>query len=1184
MMMRPTRVMCTAMFVLAFGGATANGQTLVWSDEFDGPAIDRSTWTFNTGGSGFGNGELQYYTARPENVYIDSGSLVIEARRENYLGDKAFTSSRLVSNGRFAFKYGTVEARIKLPNVEYGLWPAFWMMGINYGAIDWPNAGEVDIMEFGRKDAYQAGVVNRRALCAAHWELNDGHVYDDGYIDWPTVLYDDYHRFKMEWTPTIMRMYVDDVPYWSLDISDPVGDDLEEFHAPMFLLTNVAVGGWNFIEITDPGQITATFPARMYIDYIRLYDNGDTELHFGDDVRESGTFGIFTETTPVNNHVQYETDADLFIWNNLTEGADAPYEGDDVWSMTAAPGVWWGMGVLSTHFDRNLQDYSDGHMHLHMKTTSTETFKIGLKSSTSGESWVFLDDQNSFGLIRDGQWHEVVIPLNAFLNLDFQTVSQLFMIAGDPPGSTVSFAIDNMYWTPDVARPTPENGNFGIFTEDAAHQTAGNYQLGVDGEFYIWEHTLVEGTQTPYEGTTSISLQSAPGLNWFGAAFTPTIKYNLSAFRFPESKLHFAMKTSSAAPFRIGMRSGNVNDIGQKWIDFTSGSDPYGFVRDGNWHIVQIPMSDIIDAVDLTEVSMLFELLGVNGPITGIEFDDVCLLNGGAALPSGVGYPDADAGDDQLVILPANSAMLDGSQSSDDGAIVDFSWEQVSGPSNATLSGENTAVLTVSDLIEGTYVFRLTVTDDEGLTNSDTASVQVATPEPKANAGPDQVITLPTDSATLSGSGSDADGTVVAYAWTQVGGTATATIVDPSAATTVVEDLNVGVYVFELTVTDNDGLTGSDQVSVEVTNPLHNVALGKPTTTSSSTGSIISSNGGFESGTGTSADDWALLEFPFGSSTATADRVATVPHSGAWHLLLGVVGASGGGPAAVAQQVTPAGSVTPGTAYDLTAQVRRIGALGPGAVVQLNMQWLNAGGGVVGTTGYLDIGGQVTEEYAEFGFANAVAPAGADKALIMLRVAAGAFAGSQAEIAYDDVALTSAGGSQDGSKAVDGDAASVWASAAGDPQWIEVALGNRYEINQVVLKWAGAYSQEYDIDVSDDGVQWTTVHSTTTGAGGTETIDCVTVAQYSRLYAHVGGTAGGCSLYEFEAYGRLHLQLQPGDIDGDGVVDEDDTIAFVSVLLGTDADPTHIARADLDDSGNADGLDVHLFVDALLAP
>jgi beta-glucanase (GH16 family) len=1162
------------------------GQTLVWSDEFDGPTIDLSTWTYNTGGSGFGNGELQYYTARPENVFIDAGSLVIEARRENYLGDKAFTSSRVVTNGRFAFKYGTLEARIKLPNVDNGLWPALWIMGSSYGAINWPACGELDVMEFGRKDGYEAGVVNQRVVSAAHWELEGEHALHHSFTDRPTVLYNDYHLFKMEWTPTEIRTYVDGDMFWSLDISDPVTDELTEFHEPMFILTNVAVGGWNFIEITDPGLITANFPARMYIDYIRLYDNGVTELYYGDDAQETGDFGVFTETTPVDNSVQYDVDASLFLWNNLVEVAGTAYEGAEGWSMTAAPGDWWGMGVLSTQFDRNFKNYSDGHMHLHMKMTSLEPFKIGLKSATSGESWVVLEDGvTSYGLVRDGNWHEVIIPLNNFLNIDFNTVSQLFMIAGDPPAGTVEFSIDNIYWTPSVARATPENGSFGIFTEDPAHKTAGDYQLGVDGDFFIWADTLLQGTQSPYEGATSMSLTSAPGFNWFGAAFTPTIKYNLSAFRFPESKLHLALKTSSTATFRLGMRSGNVDDIGQKWIEFAIGSDPYGFVRDGNWHIVEIPMADIIDAVDLTEVSMLFEILGVSGPISNIEFDDVCLLGGGTALAVGAGNPVADAGDDQVVMLPSNSAALDGTQSTDDGVITEFSWEQVSGPSTATLGGADSAILSVSNLIAGTYVFRLTVTDDEDLSDTDTASVTVAAPAPTADAGPDQSIALPTNSATLSGSGSDVDGTIVSYAWTQVSGPATATLTDDDTATAMASDLYVGTYVFELTVTDNDLLTGSDQMSVEVTNPPQNIALNKPATASSSTLNELVVNGGFELGTGVDADNWTMLEFPAGSSIAIADRVATVPNSGAWRLSLSVVGAANGGPAAEAQQLTPTGSVIPGKAYDMEAQIRRVGAFGPGVVSQIAIQWLDSdashGGGVKGSTGFMGIEGALTESYAPFGFTGVVAPAGADAALIQIRLAGGAIAGSSGEIACDDVTLVSADGPQVPGLSVDGNPATRWASAAGDPQWIEIDLGAAYEMDQIVLNWADASALDYDIEVSDDGVNWSTVYANSNGAGGVESFSVSAIGSYVRLYAYIGNTTDGCALNEFEVYGVL----QPGDIDNDGDVDLADLALLVGCLTGPAVEVMPGCHAsDLDQNAAVDLRDFAKFQAAFTGP
>ncbi len=1151
---------------------TMNAQTLLWSDEFNDATINQDNWTFNVGGSGFGNGELQYYTARPENAYIESGNLVIEARRENYLGDKAFTSARLITNGRMAFKYGTLEARIKLPNVDNGLWPAFWLLGKSIGQLDWPACGEIDIMEVGIRDGFLAGMVNRRIVSAAHWDYQDDYAGYSDYTDFATDLYLDYHLFSVEWTPEHIKTFVDGYNFWTIDITDIEGNSLEEFHEPMYIITNLAVGGWNFIEITDPGAITATFPAKMYIDYIRLYDNGDTEIHYGDDSAETGDFGIFTETTPVNNSVQYDTDASLYLWNNLAPTTDDPYEGEELWSMTAAAGTWFGMGVLS-HFDRNMRDYSDGHLHLHMKTSSTDTFKVGIKSSTSGESWVqFVDGEESFGLQRDGAWHEVVVPLNSFLNVDFATVSQLFMIAGDPPTSSFQFAIDNMYWTPSVPRPTPENGTFGILTENPAHNTAGEYQLGIDGQFYIWSDTLQPGTQDPYEGTTSMSFYSTPGLTWFGAAFTPTIKYNLTAFRYPESKLHLALKTSSMTTFRLGMRSGNVDDIGQKWIEFSNGNDPYGFVRDGQWHIVEIPMADISDAVDLSQVSMLFELLGVNGPISDIEFDDICLLGGGDALDAGAGYPTADAGEDQTLVLPQNSTTLRASNSHDDGTIVAFLWEQVNGPATATMAGQYSAVLSVSDLLQGQYVFRITVTDDDDLTDSDTVTVTVTTPNPTADAGPDQTVALPDNSATLVGSGSDADGLIVAYQWTQVSGPTTASLIDDDSSTAIAAGLYEGTYIFELTVTDNDDLTDSDQVTVEVISTPVNIALGKPSSASSSSGSSLVANGGFEAGTGMNADSWSLLELPMGSSTASAIRDSAVPYGGSWHLSLSVAGAADGGPAAEAQHLSPTDSVIPGSEYDLQVMIRRVGDFGPGVVAQIAVQWLDSdgshGGGVKGSTGFTNIQDGITEDYSAFGFDDLVAPTGSDAALVLLRLAGGAMSGSDGQIACDDVSLVS--GTNITDYAVDGDIETRWDSADGDPQWIEVALSDRYEISQVVLEWADEYAQEYDIDVSDNGTDWVNVYVTTNGLGGTETVNLVAVGRYIRLYSHIGNTVNGCSLYEFEVYGRL----QPGDINGDSNVDLEDLALLVDCLTGPAvevapsciiADLTRDAKVDLHD-------------------
>ena len=621
---------------ILFGVATspAYSQSLIWSEEFNGSTIDPNNWTYDVGGGGFGNQELEYYTARPENARIEDGKLIIEARRELYSG-KQFTSARLKTHGRLAFKYGTIEARIKVPNLQNGLWPAFWLLGNNVGETPWPASGEIDILEMGNQTAIQQGVVNRWVQAAAHWDYNGSYA---GY--WlsttsPIALNLDYHTYSLSWTPQMLIAYLDGVQFWAMDISAGASASLEEFHRPFFIILDLAVGGINFVQITDPAQITAPMPARMYVDWVRLYDNGYTELTHGADTAETGSFGVFTDTTPVHDAVAYDVDADLFAWHNVTIGSATPYEGPNAWGCHVAAGDWFGLGV-ACRTDRNMQNYSDGSLHLHMKTTSTQTLGIGIASSAAGESWLDLvNGGEQFGLVRDGAWHEVVIPLNRYANIDFATIRQLFMLRGVGVPTAFEVDLDNIFWTPDVPRVTPENGSFGVFTETAAHQTAGHFTLGVDGQFYVWANTMNPIAGSPYEGTADIALASATGQTWFGAAFTPNFKYNLSAFRYPQSRLHFAMKTSSTVKFKIGMKSGNVEDIGQKWITFQNGADPYGFVRNGQWHVVEIPMSDFLGYVDLTAVSQFFELLGTDGPITNIEIDDVAFIGGGDAIHIG---------------------------------------------------------------------------------------------------------------------------------------------------------------------------------------------------------------------------------------------------------------------------------------------------------------------------------------------------------------------------------------------------------------------------------------------------------------------------------------------------------------------------------------------------------------------
>ena len=182
----------------------------------------------------------------------------------------------------------------------------------------------------------------------------------------------------------------------------------------------------------------------------------------------------------------------------------------------------------------------------------------------------------------------------------------------------------------------------------------------------------------------------------------------------------------------------------------------------------------------------------------------------------------ANAGANQTIILPTNSASLNGTGSSDPvGSIVAYNWTQVSGPSTATITGASSATATASSLIQGSYVFQLTVTNNGGASSSALVSITVnplVIAAPIANAGPNQTITLPTNSSSLNGSQSyvPTGGTIASYNWVQISGPGGITITNSTTATPDVTGLQAGVYIFQLTVTNSVGVSASAQVTITV--------------------------------------------------------------------------------------------------------------------------------------------------------------------------------------------------------------------------------------------------------------------------------------------------------------------------------------------------------------------------------
>jgi len=204
---------------------------------------------------------------------------------------------------------------------------------------------------------------------------------------------------------------------------------------------------------------------------------------------------------------------------------------------------------------------------------------------------------------------------------------------------------------------------------------------------------------------------------------------------------------------------------------------------------------------------------------SGVTASDVVKVTVNAAVVPG--SPVVNAGNDQTITLPTNSVTLAATASETNGTIVTYKWVQLSGPSISTIVQSGQASTTVNGLVQGVYVFQITVTDNSGVTASDVVQVTVnaAAPTPglpSANAGADQTITLPVDSARLQGSGTESNGTIVAYKWVQLSGPSVTSITQSGQASTEVTGLVQGVYVFQLTVTDNSGVTATDQVTVTV--------------------------------------------------------------------------------------------------------------------------------------------------------------------------------------------------------------------------------------------------------------------------------------------------------------------------------------------------------------------------------
>lgn len=231
-----------------------------WSDEFNYKGLPDSTkWGYDIGGGGWGNNELQYYTHSINNARVENGKLTITARKEK-MGDRDYTSTRLISKNKGDFLYGRIEVKAKLPSGK-GTWPAIWMLPTDWEYGEWPSSGEIDIMEH---VGYDQDVVHISTHTEAYYFIINTQKTATKKIAGVST---DFHLYRIDWTPTEIKGFIDSEQIFQFN-NEGTGYKVWPFDKRFHLLLNIAVGGnWGGAQGIDSNA----FPATMEVDYVRVY-------------------------------------------------------------------------------------------------------------------------------------------------------------------------------------------------------------------------------------------------------------------------------------------------------------------------------------------------------------------------------------------------------------------------------------------------------------------------------------------------------------------------------------------------------------------------------------------------------------------------------------------------------------------------------------------------------------------------------------------------------------------------------------------------------------------------------------------------------------------------------------------------------------------------------------------------
>ncbi len=486
------RIIILIFALTLISGLAAEIGDVIWEENFN----NLENWIIETGNGswGWGNGELECYLEGNVDITEIPGepgnnALRITARQESgpHITDQwgnplNYTSGRLNTKSKVSIQYGVIEARVLIPDIDLGGWPAVWLLGTsNYG---WPRCGEIDMMEMGSRQAFRnlhdahnggnnqdnanvnqavgANAIfyhedsitpeNPTGAASTSWDPNDENCRP--YYSYDPPLTGRFITYRAYWDNASLRFTVIDngVEHDLYEEALYFDEHSAEFQNPFYLVTNFAIGGYFTDAQTLDGSgapISMSFPAEMYVDYIKVMEWNDMgEVNVGPPTFQYDTFGIFTDQTETYNSLQVGVDAEIYVWEGtLSEGSIPPYEGENgvTWATTGTG--WFGAGVMSAQ-PTNLFNFGDGHLKFHINIPANVTFKIGIIDAWGNQSYVdFPAHQTVYGLERNGQWGQAAIPVEDIRGefIDLRMLSYEFVIL-EESGIQCEFAIDNIYW------------------------------------------------------------------------------------------------------------------------------------------------------------------------------------------------------------------------------------------------------------------------------------------------------------------------------------------------------------------------------------------------------------------------------------------------------------------------------------------------------------------------------------------------------------------------------------------------------------------------------------------------------------------------------------------------------------------------------------------------------------------